>query len=183
MKRFIFLGPPGAGKGTQAVVVAQARAITHVSTGDLLRSAVANQTDLGQKAKAYMDRGDLVPDSLVLGMVEERLAQADAQSGWILDGFPRNVAQAKALDELLTAIHQPLEGAVNFEVPDEILTTRLLSRGRQDDTEPVVRHRLQVYHDQTAPLIAFYQERGLLISIAGNAAVDEVTTRIEAAIA
>ncbi len=178
MKRLIFLGPPGAGKGTQAAVVAQEANIAHISTGDILRAAVANQTDLGKKAETYMSRGDLVPDDLVLGLVKERLEQADAQAGWILDGFPRNAVQAEALDVLLAGIHQSPDSAVNFDVPDEALVQRLLQRGRKDDEEAVIRHRLVVYREQTAPLIAFYQQRGKLVSVNGDASVEEVTTHL-----
>lgn len=179
MKRLIFLGPPGAGKGTQAAVVAKTVDIAHISTGELLRAAVTAQSDLGKQAQDYMSRGDLVPDELVLGLVKERLAESDAQSGWILDGFPRNVVQAQALDALLQDIHQTADGAVNFEVPDEALVQRLLQRGRADDAEEVVRHRLKVYREKTAPLIAYYQARNELISIDGYAPVESVTASLQ----
>jgi adenylate kinase len=179
VKRLIFLGPPGAGKGTQAAVVAKDRQIAHISTGDILRSAVAAKTDLGQQADAYMSRGDLVPDELVLGLVQQRLQESDAQAGWILDGFPRNAAQAEALDVLLAEISQSPDHAVNFDVPDEILVARILERGqaqgRKDDTEAVVRHRLTIYRDQTAPLIDFYRSVGKLVSVNGDAPVEVVT--------
>jgi adenylate kinase len=175
----IFLGAPGAGKGTQAQNLAGLCHIPHVSTGDILRSAVANQTPLGVEAKAYMDRGDLVPDQLVVSLIEERLGQADAEDGWILDGFPRNVAQAEFLDRLLDEIHQPYDHVVNLEVPDEVLVRRLLGRGRADDTEEVIRNRLAVYLRQTAPLIEFYQGREKLVSVNGDQSMEEVTADLK----
>jgi adenylate kinase len=177
--RLIFLGAPGAGKGTQAKVLAELCKIPHISTGDILREAVANQTPLGMKAKSFMDSGELVPDQLVIDLMRERLSQSDAHSGWILDGFPRTVTQAAFLDDLLSEINQPYNYAVNLEVPDEVLIARLLGRGRQDDTEDVIRRRLQVYREQTAPLINFYQTRQKLVSVDGNAPPDEVTADLK----
>jgi adenylate kinase len=176
--RLIFLGPPGAGKGTQAQAVAQAGHIPHISTGEILRSAVAERTELGQKAQTYMDQGELVPDQLMLDLVEERLNQADAQTGWILDGFPRTVAQATFLETLLERLQRPCDHVINFEVPDEILVSRLLGRGRADDTEEVIRNRLAVYHRQTAPLIDFYRERNQLLSIDGNQSIELVHQKL-----
>jgi adenylate kinase len=181
--KFIFLGPPGAGKGTQAALLAAEMNLAHISTGEILRAAVWDQTPLGLEAQAFMDRGELVPDTLVLGLVKERLATLNGDTeGWILDGFPRNIAQAEALDHLLRDIHQQSDCAVNLDVPDDILIPRLLSRGRQDDTEAIVRTRLQVYRDQTAPLIDFYQNRQHLVSVNGNAEVQDVTQRLKSAI-
>lgn len=183
MTKFIFLGPPGAGKGTQAALLAAEMNLAHISTGEILRAAVQEQTPLGQEAKAFMDRGELVPDTLVLGLVKERLASLNGSTaGWILDGFPRNINQAEALDDLLRDIQQQSDCAVNLDVPDEILIPRLLGRGRQDDTEAIVRTRLQVYRDQTAPLIDFYQNRQHLVSVNGNADVEDVTQRLKSAI-
>lgn len=183
MTKFIFLGPPGAGKGTQAALLAAEMNLAHISTGEILRAAVRDQTPLGLEAQAFMDRGELVPDTLVLGLVKERLATLNGDTeGWILDGFPRNIAQAEALDHLLRDIHQQSDCAVNLDVPDDILIPRLLSRGRQDDTEAIVRTRLQVYRDQTAPLIDFYQNRQHLVSVNGNAEVQDVTQRLKSAI-
>jgi adenylate kinase len=176
--RLIFLGPPGAGKGTQAQSLAQARGIPHISTGDILRGAVAQKTELGQKAQSYMDRGELVPDQLMLDLVRERLAQSDAAPGWVLDGFPRTAVQAAFLDALLQEMSQACDAVVNFEVPDEILVERLLGRGRKDDTDAVIRHRLVVYHQQTAPLIDFYRDRDLLLSIDGNQPVEIVSQNL-----
>ena len=179
MARLIFLGAPGAGKGTQAQALAELSQIPHISTGEILRGAVALQTPLGLKAKSYMDQGNLVPDQLVIALIKERLSQPDARRGWILDGFPRNVTQALFLDELLVEINQAYGCAVNLEVPDDVLVQRMLSRGRQDDTEGVIRNRLQVYHDQTAPLIDFYQSRQKLVSIDGNVSPEEVTGELK----
>jgi adenylate kinase len=178
--RFIFLGPPGAGKGTQAQILAAEANIPHISTGDILRAAVANQTELGVKAQSYMDRGDLVPDQLVIDLIRERLGQADAKVGWILDGFPRTAPQAEFLDVLLAEIAQAYDYAVNFDVPDEALVQRMLARGRKDDQEEVIRHRLQVYRQQTAPLITYYDSRQKLKQINGDEAVESVTGKLKA---
>ncbi len=178
MARLIFLGPPGAGKGTQAQVLAQAKGVPHISTGDILRDAVSRQTDLGQKAQSYMDKGELVPDYLMLELVRDRLSQADVKDGWILDGFPRTVVQATFLDQLLAEIHQSCNLVINFDVPDEVLVSRLLSRGRKDDTEEIIRHRLQVYREQTAPLISFYSDKNQLASVDGNRSVDIVSDHL-----
>lgn len=182
MTRLIFLGPPGAGKGTQAQVLANLLQIPHISTGDILRDNVVRQTDLGQKAQSYMDQGELVPDQLILDMIQARLSQADASSGWILDGFPRNVAQAVFLDELLTKISSSYDRVISLEVPDEVLVERLLKRLRKDDTEEVIRHRLAVYHEQTAPLISFYRDRQQLVSVNGDQPMEAVTNALQAAV-
>ena len=176
--RLIFLGPPGAGKGTQAKVLAEGNSVPHISTGDILRAAVSAETDLGKKAKGYMDRGELVPDDLILDLVGSRLEEEDAEAGWILDGFPRNVSQAKFLDILLEQMNQMYECVVNLDVPDEVIVARLLERGRADDSEDVIRHRLLVYREQTSPLIDFYRERQLLVSIDGNQPIEHVTTTL-----
>lgn len=178
MVRSIFLGPPGAGKGTQAQTLAHAQGIPHISTGDILRTAVAQKTELGQKAQSFMDRGELVPDQLMLDLVQERLNQPDTVSGWILDGFPRTVAQATFLEQLLGQIGQSCDYVVNFEVPEQVLVERLLGRGRKDDTEEVIRTRLQVYHQQTAPLIEFYQGRQQLVSVDGNQPIELVNQKL-----
>ena len=179
----IFLGPPGAGKGTQAKILADACEIPHISTGDILREAKAQGTPLGQKAQSYMARGELVPDELILDLIRDRLNQPDAQKGWILDGFPRNVTQAAFLDQLLQDLNQVYDFVINLEVPDEVLVTRLLGRAqtekREDDAEEVIRHRLQVYHQKTAPLIDFYQQRQALASVDGNRLLTEVTTALQ----
>jgi adenylate kinase len=183
MTRLIFLGAPGAGKGTQAQILAQSCGIAHISTGDILRAEVKEQTDLGVKAKSYMDKGELVPDSLLLDMIRGRLNQADASTGWILDGFPRNVAQAEFLDRLLAEIGQSYELAIDLSVPQSVLVARLLDRAkiqnRPDDTEDVIRRRLVVYEEQTAPLIDFYQLKGVLRSIDGDRDLAAVTEELE----
>jgi adenylate kinase len=176
--RLIFLGPPGAGKGTQAKILADSCGIPHVSTGDILRVAVANRTALGLQAQEYMDRGELVPDFLVVDLIRERLDHSDAKLGWVLDGFPRTVVQAEFLDTLLDKIHQPYDYVINLEVPDDVLVLRLLGRGRADDTEEVIRKRLQVYQEQTSPLIAFYSSREKLVPINGDQTMEGVTDEL-----
>ena len=179
MKRLIFLGPPGAGKGTQAQTLSNTYQIPHISTGDILRQAITAQTPLGQKAKIYMDKGELVPDELILDLIKERLAQPDSKNGWVLDGFPRNLAQASFLEQLLTNLNQSPDFALNLTVPDEVLITRMLKRGRRDDNENTIRRRLQVYRDDTAPIISFYAERGILKSVNGNQPMEAVTTYLQ----
>jgi adenylate kinase len=187
VQQVIFLGPPGSGKGTQAARLAEILQIPHISTGEILRSNVSQETPLGQKAKAYMDRGDLVPDQLVLDMVEERLKEPDTQQGWILDGFPRTVSQAhfvaeKLLDSEGNSSEAELQ-AINLDVPDDVLVERLLARGRQDDNEETIRRRLHVYREQTAPLIEFYRDRGQLHDVDGHRGMDEVTAHLAGVVA
>ena len=177
--RLIFLGPPGAGKGTQAKVLADICGIPHISTGDILRAAITEKSPLGKQAQDYMDRGDLVPDALILDIIRERLSQTDAQKGWILDGFPRNVSQASFLDDLLQEMSQVSDKVVNLEVPDDVLVTRLLGRGRTDDNEETIRRRLEVYRNQTAPLIDFYRNRQALVSVDGDRTTQEVTEALK----
>ena len=179
MPRLIFLGAPGAGKGTQAQTLALHWHIPHISTGDILRGAMKERSPLGVKAQSYVDRGELVPDQLLLDIMEERLSQSDAQSGWILDGFPRNVNQASFLEQLLQKLTQDSVRAVNLDVPDEVLVSRLLGRGRADDTEEVIRRRLEVYREQTLPLIDFYRDRQQLMSIDGNQPLEKVTADLQ----
>ena len=183
MTRLIFLGPPGAGKGTQAKLLADLLEIPHISTGDILRSAIAQATPLGQKAKSYMEKGELVPDELLLDLVCDRLKQPDAHKGWILDGFPRNVSQAAFLEKLLPELNQTFDYAVNLDVPDEVLISRLLGRGRHDDNEQTVRRRLEVYRLETEPLIGFYRERSSLKIINGDRSVEEVTQSLQQVVA
>jgi len=181
--RLIFLGPPGAGKGTQAKTLAHNWNIPHISTGDLLRHAVQMQSPLGIQAQSYQERGELVPDPLVLDLMKERLGEADTQSGWILDGFPRNLNQAGFLDDLLQELTQGYDHVVNLEVPDEVVISRLLGRGkkegRTDDNEEVIRRRLEVYREQTAPLIKYYRERQQLVSVNGNQPPTDVTVELQ----
>jgi adenylate kinase len=184
MTRLIFLGAPGAGKGTQAQQLAQSCGIPHISTGDILRAEVTAQTDLGIKAKSYMDKGELLPDALILDMIRGRLSQADAiDAGWILDGFPRNVAQAEFLDRLLAEIEQNYDLAIHLTVPQDKLVARLLNRAtiqnRLDDTEDVIRRRLVVYEEQTAPLIDYYQHKGIFRDVDGDRELAEVTHHLE----
>ena len=178
MAGIIFLGPPGSGKGTQSQILASQLGLTHISTGEILRSAIANETELGKAAKAYVDAGELVPDQLILSLIRERLGNAEIQNRWILDGFPRNVAQASFLDELLAELQQAAQWAINLEVPQETLVQRLLLRGRKDDSEETIRRRLVVYEEQTAPLIQYYEERSKLQSIDGDRLPEEVSAAL-----
>lgn len=184
--RLVLLGPPGSGKGTQATRLKEELRIPHISTGDLLRAEVAAGTELGKQAKAVMDAGNLVSDDILLGMLESRLAQADVAGGFILDGYPRNVAQANALGELLGRLEQPLDAIVQLDVPTELLVERIAGRakeqGRADDNPESVRKRLQVYDDSTAPVIDFYAEKGTLARVDGVGELDDVLARILAAI-
>jgi adenylate kinase len=178
MTRLIFLGPPGAGKGTQAKFLAELLKIPHISTGDILRSAIAQATPLGKKAQDYVDKGLLVPDELLLDLVRDRISQPDAQTGWILDGFPRNVTQASFLDNLLQESHQTCD-CINLEVADEVLISRLLARGRPDDTPETIRTRLEVYRNETAPVIGFYHDRSNLKIVDGDRSMEEVTESLK----
>jgi adenylate kinase len=184
-KRLLFLGPPGAGKGTQAQKLAGEHGLLHLSTGDLLRAEVSAGTALGQEAEAVMARGELVSDALVLAIVRGRLEQQQTAGGggWLLDGFPRNVSQADALAALLEELNQQIELVVLMELDDAVLIQRLLGRGRADDNETVIRNRLQVYRDQTAPLIRYYRAAGLLQSVEADGSVEAIAARIEALLA
>ncbi len=178
----ILLGPPGAGKGTQGHRLSERYGIPEISTGDILRAAVHQGTPLGREAKSYMDRGALVPDEVMIGIVRERLAQDDAERGFILDGFPRTVAQAEALTQLSEEQQRPIEHVISIEVPQEELLQRLAGRrqleGRHDDTDEAIRHRLEVYEHETAPLIDYYRRQGLLRCIVGVGTIDEIFQRI-----
>lgn len=207
--RILLMGPPGAGKGTQAEALAEKLGVPHIATGDIFRSQIAAGTPLGKKAKEYTDSGRLVPDEVTIGMVRERLKEPDCQKGFILDGFPRTVAQAKALDEILAQAGQKLDAAIDIRVPDQKIIERLTGRRvcrqcgatyhlvfnppqrpgvcdacggelyqRSDDNEATVKNRLEVYQRQTAPLIDYYQAKGLLRPVNGDAPIDAVLSAI-----
>jgi adenylate kinase len=180
--RLVLLGAPGSGKGTQAARLREHLQVPHISTGDLLRAAVAAGTPLGLKAKAVMEAGNLVSDDIVLGMLEERLGKDDARAGFVLDGYPRNLAQARALEQLLARLQQPVDIAVQLDVDTALLVERIAGRaaleGRADDTPDSVRNRLNVYNEQTAPVVDFYRQNGKLACVHGVGSVDEVFNRI-----
>lgn len=184
--RLVLLGPPGSGKGTQATRLKDELQIPHISTGDLLRAEVAAGSELGLAAKEVMARGELVSDEILLGMIRSRLSREDVANGFILDGYPRNVAQANALEALLADINQPLQAVVQLDVANELLVERIAGRakaeGREDDNPESVRKRLQVYSDSTAPVIGFYEGRGSLAKVDGVGSLDEVFARIMAAL-
>ncbi len=182
MVRLILLGPPGSGKGTQSALLRKELGIAHLSSGDLLREGVRNGTDLGRKARQFMDEGKLVPDELVLGMMRERLARSDCAAGFLLDGFPRTAAQARALAALLVDNGWPLNHVVLLRVADEEILRRIRGRAEQerrsDDGEETARTRLAVYSRDTAPLLAFYRQAGLLVEVDGMGAPEEICRRI-----
>jgi adenylate kinase len=184
--RLVLLGAPGSGKGTQATRLREHLQVPHISTGDLLRGAVAAGTPLGLKAKAVMEAGNLVSDDIVLGMLEERLGKDDARAGFVLDGYPRNLAQARALEQLLARLKQPVDIAVQLDVDTGLLVERIAGRaaleGRADDTPESVRNRLNVYSEQTAPVVEFYRNAGKLACVHGVGSMDEVFNRIVEAI-
>jgi adenylate kinase len=180
--RIVLLGPPGAGKGTQAARVACRFGAPHIATGDIFRANVAEGTELGRAAQEYMDLGDLVPDELVIAMVMERLGEDDCEAGFVLDGFPRTVNQAEALDRQLARQGTPLEAALSFDVTEEELLRRLAGRAaaqhRADDAEQTIRHRLEVFASKTRPLIDYYAHRGLLVNVDAIGPIEVVTKRI-----
>lgn len=182
MIRLLLIGAPGAGKGTQAEKLSTAYKIPAISTGDIFRHNVKNETELGKQAKAFMDRGEYVPDSLTNDLVRDRLSQADAKDGFLLDGYPRTAEQVTELDSILEAAGTKLDVVVQLTADTDEVVRRLLNRaieqGRADDTEDVIRRRLEVYEEQTAPLTSVYASRGLLVTVDGLGEVDEVTGRI-----
>ena len=182
MTRLLLIGAPGAGKGTQAERLSAAFSIPAISTGDIFRHNVKNETELGKQAKAFMDRGEYVPDSLTNALVRDRLSQSDAAAGFLLDGYPRTADQVVELDDILASNETELEAVVLLTADTDEVVRRLLNRaleqGRADDTEDVIRRRLEVYAEQTAPLTALYAQRGVLVQVDGMGAVDEVATRI-----
>lgn len=177
------MGPPGAGKGTQAKILCERLSIPQISTGDILREAVKNQTAMGIEAKRYMDAGDLVPDSVVIGIIKDRIREADCKNGFLLDGFPRTVEQADALDALLKSENKSIDKAINLQVPDEELLKRLLSRaeieGRADDNEATIKNRLDNYNKKTLPLLDFYAAQKKLSQVNGVGTLEEVTSLIQ----
>ena len=209
----VLLGPPGSGKGTQGERLQEDLRLPYYATGDILRTAVRNGTELGQRAREYMDRGDLVPDEVMVGLIAERVSSAEASDGFILDGFPRTIGQAEALDAKLSELGRALTAVLLIAVPDEEVVRRLSGRRicpnghvfhmefdppkdegvcdicsesleiRDDDKPEVVRHRLNTYHEKTEPLVAYFEERGLLSRVDGTAPPDEVATRINALLA
>lgn len=187
VKRLLLLGPPGAGKGTQAARLEKSLHVPQVSTGDMLRAAVDAETEVGKLASSYMERGELVPDSVVIRVAGERLKQDDAKRGFILDGFPRTAPQAEALDELLDAMDRPLQRCLSLAVDENVIVKRLMRRaeieGRADDNEETIRNRMRVYREQTAPLVDYYEKRNLLVEVDGDGSIEEVAERLEAAVA
>lgn len=207
--RIVLVGPPGAGKGTQAALLAENLGIPHISTGDLFRANISRGTELGLEAQRYMREGRLVPDSITVGMAAERMADPDAANGFLLDGFPRNIAQAEALDKMLRETGQALDAVLDLEVPEEEVVRRIAGRRmcredsshifhveysrprvegvcdvcggelyqREDDSEATVRKRLEVYHQETEPIIDYYREQGLVVTLSALGAVPEVTRR------
>ncbi|HEV7275079.1 MAG TPA: adenylate kinase [Devosiaceae bacterium] len=186
--RLILLGPPGAGKGTQAKVLVDTYGIPQLSTGDILRSAIADRTPMGLAAKEVMDRGDLVSDEIVNGIVSERLDAEDCKAGFVLDGFPRTIAQADALDEMLTEKGMALDAVVEITADADVLVERIAKRAREsgtargDDNEEVLRKRLEVYRESTAPLVDYYRSKGLLKTVDGMQPMEEVTAAIRRAV-
>ena len=180
--RLVLLGPPGAGKGTQAARLAERLGVPAISTGDIFRANIKNGTELGKRVQDVTASGALVPDELTNELVRDRLAQADAVDGFLLDGYPRNVAQVAALDEMLAAAGQEIDLAIELTVDPQVVVDRLTKRaqieGRADDTEDVIRHRLGVYAEQTAPISQVYAARGLLVQVDGLGDVDDVTARL-----
>lgn len=181
--RIVFLGPPGSGKGTQAKLLGKRFGVPAISTGDMLREAVRRETALGRRAKSIMEAGELVPDDVVIGLIRERIGSPDVAGGFLLDGFPRTIAQAQVFRRLLEDNGTPLDAVVNLAVPEATLLERLLGRagqeGRSDDRPETVRERLRVYGEKTAPLVAFYEASGLLTHVDGFGSVDDVTGRID----
>lgn len=182
----LVLGPQGSGKGTQAKLIADDHGIPHVSTGDMFRAAIAQQTELGRQVEPILAAGELVPDELTVALIEERLAQPDAASGFVLDGFPRTLAQAEALDGMLAGIGRALDAVLFFDLADDLATERMLGRaaqeGRADDTAEVMTRRLAIYHEQTAPVVEHYRALGSLVPLHAERTVDEVQAEIQEAL-
>lgn len=186
MTGVILIGPPGAGKGTQATVISEHFGIPHISTGEIFRRNVAEGTELGQEAQKYMSSGDYVPDTVTNAMVANRLAEADTAAGYLLDGYPRTLDQVTELDTILAGLGKTLDAVVEITANTDEVVARLLQRakeqGRADDTEDVIRRRMQVYAEQTEPLVSVYRDRGLLVQVDGMGTIDEVSARVIAAL-
>jgi len=186
----ILLGPPGAGKGTQAKVLVDGHGLVQLSTGDMLRAAVASGSELGQEAKSVMDAGKLMPDDIMVQIISDRISEPDCENGFILDGFPRTTAQAEALDRMLAEKGLPLDHVIEISVKDSVLIDRINTRvaqtpeaeRRDDDNEETLKHRLEVYHEQTAPILPYYEGLGMLKMVDGMKPIDEVSKQIEAII-
>lgn len=180
--RIVLLGAPGSGKGTQAALLEEQLGVPHISTGVLFRAAVKEGTELGLKVRSILDRGELVPDDLTLDLLEERMVQDDASSGFILDGYPRNLSQAESLDKLMEKLDYPIDEAIQIDVDTEEVIGRIAKRaaeqGRTDDTEEVVRNRMNVYEEQTAPVVGYYAEKGLLTRVLGTGSIEDVLALI-----
>ncbi|MEV4240082.1 MULTISPECIES: adenylate kinase [unclassified Nocardia] len=173
--RLVLLGPPGAGKGTQADLLSDKLGVPHISTGDLFRTNISAQTPLGREAQKYIDAGDLVPSDVTNRMVEARVAEPDAANGFVLDGYPRTVDQADALEKILADMDKKLDAVLCFVVPEDTVVARMMARGRKDDNEDVIRNRLRVYREETEPLLEHYD--GLVVSVDGVGEIDEVNAR------
>lgn len=180
--RIVFLGPPNSGKGTQAAIVAERLGIPAISTGEMLRAAVEAGSDLGRQVEGVMARGDLVDDDLMAAVVRDRLAREDARDGFLLDGYPRTAAQAATLAEILASAGADLDQVVLIDAPEEVLVARALGRGREDDKQEIVRERLRVYREKTAPLNEFYERKGLLCRINGDHSVEDVSRAVAEAV-
>jgi len=181
--RIVLLGAPGSGKGTQAALLVQELGLKHISSGELLRAAAKAGTELGLKAKSIIDRGELVSDNIMLGLIKERLSQPDIEGGFILDGYPRNIIQAGALNELLDSLDQPVDEALQIDVDVEMaimrITKRAAKEGRSDDTEAVARNRMKIYSEQTSPVVDYYARKGVLTRVLGDGTAEEVFLRIK----
>ncbi|RKQ36917.1 adenylate kinase [Kocuria tytonis] len=186
MTRMLIIGPPGAGKGTQAARICERLEVPAISTGDIFRANIKDRTELGREAQRYTDAGNLVPDSVTNSMVRDRLSQDDVLNGFLLDGYPRTVAQVEELDRILEANGVALDVVLLLTADNDELVSRLLGRaqeqGRTDDTEDVIRHRLDVYDEQTAPVVGVYEDRGIVVRVDGLGSIDQVTERIMAAL-
>jgi len=179
----VILGPPGAGKGTQAKRISAGAGIPHIATGDMLRQAMEEGTEMGERVRSVYDAGDLVPDDLMIELIRERLGSSDTADGFILDGFPRTVAQSEALDRMLEEIDRELLAVLYFQVPDELAVERLhvraLQEGRTDDTPDIIRHRLEVFHSSTEPVVEYYRSRGILVGIHAERPIDAVFAEVQ----